>query len=332
MHGTRTEPPLARGQRYLLFGSCLLSEDLDGLTLGERDDGLLPRAGLACDIADALRLRLHPHGVDLHDMDVEELLDSVGNLLLRCLGSNLEGVLALLHEVKGTLGDDRADDHVVLGVHLREHLLEVLRDSNRHDQCAIVDQVLRVGLGLTDHEDIGEVAKREVARDILVVDDDGHALAVKAESLDHSSCSLRGRLLECNVVQKDELGISELAGEDGAHCELDFLLVRAACMAVGRRSEDNAAADHLRSADGALASTAGALLAERLDAAAGNGCAVLGGVGALATACSLDSHDLVHDRDVGLDAVDGISQLCGRDRFTCHILYIDAGHLSSLLA
>ena len=47
MHGTRTEPPLARGQRYLLFGSCLLSEDLDGLTLGESDDGLLPRAGLA---------------------------------------------------------------------------------------------------------------------------------------------------------------------------------------------------------------------------------------------------------------------------------------------
>ncbi len=70
--GADTPQARARGGCASLLGS-LLTEDLDGIALGEGNDGLLPGAGHAGDIADALLLGLHRNGVDLEHVDAEEL-------------------------------------------------------------------------------------------------------------------------------------------------------------------------------------------------------------------------------------------------------------------
>lgn len=50
----------------------LVAKDLDGVALGQRDDGLLPRTGLAGDIAYALGLGLDRQGVHANDLDAED--------------------------------------------------------------------------------------------------------------------------------------------------------------------------------------------------------------------------------------------------------------------
>ena len=68
----------------------LVAKDLDGVALGQRDDGLLPRTGLAGDIAHALGLGLDRQGVHANDLDAEDLLDSVLDLILVSILGDLE--------------------------------------------------------------------------------------------------------------------------------------------------------------------------------------------------------------------------------------------------
>ena len=65
----------------------------------------------------------------------------------------------------------------------------------------------------------------------------------------------------------------------------------------------------LRSADGALAGTAGALLAPRLDAAAGDLCAGQGTLRALTAVGQMILYDVVNDSLIGLDPENGIREL-----------------------
>src|SRR4029079_11589328 len=66
----------------------------------------------------AAGLALTGQGVDLVDLDVEDLLDGGLYLRLVCTGGDDEGVLALVEQTVRLLGDDRRDQDVagVLGV------------------------------------------------------------------------------------------------------------------------------------------------------------------------------------------------------------------------
>ena len=95
-------------------------------------------------------------------------------------------------------------------------------------------------------------------------------------------------------------------------------------------AEDHATASIVGSADGALASVAGALLTEGLAATAADHTTGLGVCSALAQSCHLGLHDLVHDIDVGLDAEDGIVSSHGLDVVACGIEDLDICHLCLL--
>src|SRR6478752_4710698 len=93
------------------------TEDVDR-ALAEGDDRTLGVLALADAETGATALALTVQGVDLVDLDVEDLLD--GDLDLRLVGPRVddEGVLALVEQPVGLLGDDRRDQDVagVLGV------------------------------------------------------------------------------------------------------------------------------------------------------------------------------------------------------------------------
>ena len=170
----------------------LVAKDLDGVALGQRDDGLLPRTGLAGDIAHALGLGLDRQGVHANDLDAEDLLDSVLDLILVSILGDLERVLVQLHAGEGTLGHDRTDDDLV-GGHLCKHLPEVSGDVGGHQHGVVVDEIVGVGLVGSDDERLGNVAERQVGVDVLIANDDGQTLALKAESLEHGDGTQRGR-------------------------------------------------------------------------------------------------------------------------------------------
>ncbi len=102
---------------------------------------------------------------------------------------------------------------------------------------------------------------------------------------------------------------ASLAEERGAHRQLDLLAVHLHLVGTGVRAEHHAAADPMGCADGALTSTAGALLAPRLLAAAANLAAGEGVSGALSPGSALRLDDVVHDVHVRLDAEHGLSEL-----------------------
>ena len=76
---TNKAPPKGRFPTCV-FPQSLGSEDLDGLAFGDGDHGLLPRAGVAGDVADALLLGLDVEGVDLLHRHAEDLLDRLGEI------------------------------------------------------------------------------------------------------------------------------------------------------------------------------------------------------------------------------------------------------------
>src|SRR5262249_7350689 len=87
-------------------------EQLDPLAWGELDDRLLPGARLAAVQPAPLGLRVHLRGANSADLDLEDLLDRLGDLQLVCAIVHPEGVLALGHQGIALLGDDRLDDHL----------------------------------------------------------------------------------------------------------------------------------------------------------------------------------------------------------------------------
>src|SRR5690349_5801103 len=93
------------------------TEDVDR-ALAEGDDRTLGVLALAEAESGATGLALTVQGVDLVDLDVEDLLDGDLDLRLVRTGVDDEGVLALVEQPVGLLGDDRCDQDVagVLGV------------------------------------------------------------------------------------------------------------------------------------------------------------------------------------------------------------------------
>ena len=92
------------------------------------------------------------------------------------------------------------------------------------------------------------------------------------------------------------------------------------------RTEHDATMTELRSAGRTLTSAAGALLAERLAATAGNLTTGLGAVRTLAKHRHLAAHDLVHCVGVGLDSEDAICDLHGALRLTSGVGDIESCH------
>ena len=97
------------------------------------------------------------------------------------------------------------------------------------------------------------------------------------------------------------------------------------------RAEDDAAVPPVRRAGRALARAAGALLAVRLLAAAGDLAARLRVGRALPLVRLVPDYGLVHQPDVGLDAEDLVQQLDGVNDLSGHVVDVNS-HLSLLRA
>src|SRR5512138_455826 len=81
---------------YFLMAMVLDSlEELDRLAGLQRDDRLLPVRAHALEAADALLLAAHDDGVDVLDLDVEELLHRLADLDLVRVAGDLEHDLLL---------------------------------------------------------------------------------------------------------------------------------------------------------------------------------------------------------------------------------------------
>src|SRR5437660_12649341 len=82
-------------------------EDLDRVALADLNDRLLPTRARALEQAAPLGLRLHLDDVDVHDLDVEQLLDGLPDLRLVRVAVHLEGVLVLADLAVALLAHDR---------------------------------------------------------------------------------------------------------------------------------------------------------------------------------------------------------------------------------
>src|SRR5690606_13543111 len=97
-----------------IFQSSEARGDVDRLAFRQRHDRLLHVALLADTAAEALQLALANERVDAGDLDAEQRLDCGFDLRLRRLAGDVEDDLVLLGCHGRLLGDDRADDHVVV--------------------------------------------------------------------------------------------------------------------------------------------------------------------------------------------------------------------------
>ena len=97
------------------FGLDHTLEELDGLGVSSQsDDCLLVLGALADRIsAGALDLALHADGVDLGDLDAEDLLDRVLDLDLAGILGDLEDILLVCDGGHGAFGNDRTNDDIV---------------------------------------------------------------------------------------------------------------------------------------------------------------------------------------------------------------------------
>jgi hypothetical protein len=93
-------------------------EEFDGLGIGSQlDHGLLPAGAAANEHALALHLAFHTDGVNLFDLDTEDLFDSLLDLDLVGVVGDLEDVLLFLGSFHGLFGDDGLNDDIVSGLH-----------------------------------------------------------------------------------------------------------------------------------------------------------------------------------------------------------------------
>src|SRR5699024_8978518 len=94
-------------------------EELDGLGIGSQLDHGLLIAGAAARRSGALALHLavHTQGVDLLDLDAEDLLHCLLDLALIGVNGDLEDVLLVLGGLHGLLGDDGLQDDIVSVLH-----------------------------------------------------------------------------------------------------------------------------------------------------------------------------------------------------------------------
>jgi hypothetical protein len=103
-------------------------------------------------------------------------------------------------------------------------------------------------------------------------------------------------------------------------------------MGTRGRSKDDATTSPLTSTNRTLASTTSTLLTVRLNATAGYLVTVLCRVGTLTCGCVLADYNLVHNRDVWLNAIDVRGELGVADLLSLYVLNLILGHVVSLLA
>ena len=110
------------------------------------------------------------------------------------------------------------------------------------------------------------------------------------------------RRVEAPRVDDDDLAVGGAVAERRAQGQLDHLLRGLLVVLARLRAVGDATAAAVRRPDRALAGVAGALLLERLLAAAADLGAGLGALRAAAASGQLGRDDLVHQRHVGLHA------------------------------
>ena len=285
------------------------AEDVDGVAaLAESDVGALGVLTLTETGAGALALALTVDGVHRSDVDAENLFH--GNLdlgLVRGRG-HVEGVRVLLHQAVALLREHRGDDDVARVSDLC-HLLLLLRSGG--NSCAAVDEgvecldrehnvisvedVVGVQLSRLNDLDARQVPCGETGILIITTDHQQDRLAV-GEALDECTSGLRRRGLARDEILHDvDALVLRTVGQSAGEGSLDHLLWGALCVGTRLRTMHNATTGVVRSTDRTLTGATGALLAERLLAAAGNHAAGLRCVGALALSSKLCIHNLVHE-------------------------------------
>ena len=93
-------------------------EELDALAaLFQGNNSLLLGGGVTAVHALAAVTAAHVDGVNLLDLDAEQLLNGLSDLYLVGIGGNLEGVLLGTNARHRVLGNDRSQDDVLCSFH-----------------------------------------------------------------------------------------------------------------------------------------------------------------------------------------------------------------------
>jgi hypothetical protein len=184
-------------------------------------------------------------------------------------------------------------------------------------QVVALEHVVGVELVERDQLNVGDVAQALGRQRIIAVDDHQHAGAL-GDAAEDGDGRLGGRRVTFGQRLDDmQATVAGPVGQGAAQGSSLELLGRALFVVARRRAMHHATTGVLRCADRALAGTAGALLAVRLPATAGNLAAALGRVRALARSGQLSHNTLVDQRDVdlGVDDVDGQVDVDGQRGF-----------------
>jgi hypothetical protein len=162
----------------------------------------------------------------------------------------------------------------------RIYLLKFLGGVQAEDQLVSVDNVVGVDAG-SGGLDTGDVSGALDELGVQGVVNDQVLLAC-ADSGQESNDGLGLVLVGGDLVDDDQVAVGSLVRQGAEQSQALDLLVDGEVVAAGLGAESNATVGPLRSADRALTSMAGALLAPRLLAAAADFLADLGVLGALA--------------------------------------------------
>ena len=242
-------------------------EDLDRLALAQLHDGLLPARADALDRAPTLRLGGHLDRCGRSDLDAEELLDGLANLCLVRVLVHLERVLAVGEAGVALLGHDRGDEDVG-GIH-------DAFPSTSGSAASLTRTERAQTIGATSSSDGTVTSTRSRLRNDLINPISSSCATttsgvVLAPLVDQRLRLLGRRRLEDGAVDERERPVADMVRQRARECGAADLSVHLHLEIAHPGCEDDTATRELGRADRALARTAGALLAPRLGAAAGD--------------------------------------------------------------
>ncbi len=218
-------------------------------------------------------------GVDLGDLHAEQYFNSLGDVDLGGIGSDLEGVL-LVSDPAMEFSVMTASNDVLCELHHAYTSSSFLAASNAEDQLVGVDNIVGVdaGSGGLDTGDVGGALDELGVQSVI----DDQVLLACADSGQESNDGLGLVLVAAILSTTIMLPLAALSDRALSRARRLTFLLMVVVVAAGLGAQSNAAVGPLRSTDGALTSVAGALLAPRLLAAAADFLADLGVLGALA--------------------------------------------------
>ena len=173
---------------------------------------------------------------------------------------------------------------------------------------------------------MGQVAEAQCRSGVVAIDDDQG----RTRDLERSERSLgifRPRSIDPPALDDDDLVVGCTIGERRAKCGLDHLLRRLLVVLAGLRAVGHTTTGELRRPDRALPGIAGALLGVRLGATTPHLGPGLGALRARAAGGELRRDDLVHERNVGLDAEHLVVQFNGAGVGAGRILEGERAHV-----